>query len=135
MFKTLPSLATLVTITLQRLYNCLKEFLLLSVYTCWQAFLRVLKFFRKGHSVFPSNILSEAAIERCSMVQGLTILKKHQEELNWYLLSTTAIHRKFHVNFICTIQPCNMRTILLAFVLLCHEVLEWEVIYNWANEK
>ena len=72
-YKTLPTLATLFTIRLLRVCNKLFKIVsLLSVYTRRQAFLRVLKFFEKGHTYcFYPNILSEAAIERCSIVNNL----------------------------------------------------------------
>ena len=72
-YKTLPPLVTLVTIRLQRICNKLfKRISLLSIYMRRQVFLRVLKFFEKGHTYcFFLNILSEAAIERCPMVSNL----------------------------------------------------------------
>ena len=52
---------------------------------------------------------------------GLTIPKKHQEELNSYLLSTTQVSYQL---------SSNMKTISLAFVSFCHKVLEEEVIFS-----
>ena len=122
------------------------KFSLLSIYTRRQAFLRVLKFFEKRHTVFPQHIVRSShrkvlygqqpwtihfrdAYIQISVLsifetnQGLTILKKHLEELNWYLLSTTLIHHECHVNVI-RVQSFNTRTISLVFVSFCHEVLE-----------
>ena len=48
--------------------------------------------------------------------QGFSILKKHQEELNWYLLSTTPIYHRSIMLLSYVIQSCNMGTISPAFV-------------------
>ena len=63
--------------------------------------------------------------------QGVTILKKCQEELNWYLFFTIAIHHRSVMLMSYVIQSCNMRTIGLTFVSFYHEVLEHKGIDNW----
>ena len=62
--------------------------------------------------------------------QGVTILKKHQEEL----IFTTPVHRSAML-LAYVIQSCNMKTIELTFVSFCHKILEQEAIYNWINEQ